>query len=478
MSWQRKPILLGGLALSGGLWLWWQLQAAAAEVGELGVWLAIAAGGGLWWLQRRGQPVAPRPVSNAAVTRAEAEQAIAQARARLELLATEAPQCDRAALEQALKSLPAQLDRLADRWAIAGGRKVGKTSLLQALQSADWAAGLHWQEIPDSLHPAREALSQENRAEASLNPALQADALLFAIAGDLTDSELRALQRLRQARARVLVVVNKLDQYAPDEQIEVLQQVRDRLAGWLPATDIVAAAAAPAPLKVRQQQADGTLCEQWEPRSPDLAALNERLATLWATERQTLAWATAWRAARQVESEIDQALQAVRRERALPIVERYQWLAAATAFANPVAALDLLTTAAIGAQMIVDLGAVYQQKVSLAQAQAIASTLGALVAKLGLVELSTQAIAGALKTNLLSYAAGGAVQGLSAAYLTRLAGLSAIEAFQSGDPAATLAPTRLETILQTVFQNHQRAAVWQSFLQAGLARLKGLPATG
>jgi hypothetical protein len=50
--------------------------------------------------------------------------------------------------------------------------------------------------------------------------------------------------------------------------------------------------------------------------------------------------------------------------------------------------------------------------------------------KLGLVEVTTQTIGSILKGNAFTYVAGGAVQGVSAAYLTRLAGLSLIEYFQ------------------------------------------------
>jgi len=78
-------------------------------------------------------------------------------------------------------------------------------------------------------------------------------------------------------------------------------------------------------------------------------------------------------------------LNGVRRDRAPPVAEQYQWIAAAAAFANP-PALDLLATAAINAQLVMELGAIYQQKFSLQQAQAVAGTLGS--DKLGLVELS------------------------------------------------------------------------------------------
>ncbi len=468
MNWQRKPILISGLALSGGLWFWWQMQAAVAEFSELTLWLMIATGSGFWWLRRRSRSAPALSPPTTPVTRTEAEAAIAQARAHLDCLAAAAPQSDRQAFEQTLAALPAQLDRQADRVTILGGRKVGKTSLLQALQTAALANPYHWQEWATGGNPEEPATD--------LTPALQADLLLFVIAGDLTESDLRLLQQLQAARARLLVVFNKLDHYAPSEQVAILQQIRSRLHPWLPARDLVATAAAPAPLKVYRPQPDGTRQEHWETQPVVLGALGDRLTTLFATEGQALAWATVWRAARQVERDINQALNAVRRQQALPIVERYQWLAAAAAFANPVAVLDLLATAAIGAQMVLDLGTVYQQKLSLAQAEMIAGTLGALVAKLGLVELSTQAIASVLKTHVVSYAAGGVLQGLSAAYLTRVAGLGLIEAFQAQDPTAALQPSQLEQALQAVVAA-DAPAIWQGLVQAGLARLKGAAPT-
>jgi uncharacterized protein (DUF697 family) len=85
------------------------------------------------------------------------------------------------------------------------------------------------------------------------------------------------------------------------------------------------------------------------------------------------------------------------------VIEQYQWIAAAAAFANPVPALDLLATAAISAQVVTDLGEIYQQKFSLQQAQAAAKTLGSLMLKLGLVELSTQTIGTILKGNAFTH---------------------------------------------------------------------------
>jgi uncharacterized protein len=102
--------------------------------------------------------------------------------------------------------------------------------------------------------------------------------------------------------------------------------------------------------------------------------------------------------------------------------------------------------------------------------------MGGLLLKLGLVEVSTQAIGSILKTNAVTYVAGGLVQGMSAAYLTRIVGLTLMEYFADRDIVAAQAnPTwnsdRFGTLLQQVFQANQRLTVLQEFVQQGIQRL-------
>jgi hypothetical protein len=295
--------------------------------------------------------------------------------------------------------------------------------------------------------------------------------VLFVTAGDLTETEFQVLQQLKAASQRIMLVFNKQDQYLPTERTLVLQQLRQRVAGRLSADDVVAIASSPAPMKVRQHQSDESVQEWMEQPSPDLFALSEQFNQILTQDAQQLVWATTMRAAVALKAEAKQELDRVRRDRALPVIEQSQWIAAAAAFANPVPALDLLATAAISAQLVKDLGEIYQQKFSLQQAQAAAKMLGGLMLKLGLVELSTQTIGSLLKGNAFTYVAGGAVQGVSAAYLTRLAGLSLIEYFQEQEVStneATGQPFNLDRLgqkLQTVFQQNQRAAFLQGFAQ-------------
>ncbi|NJM46716.1 MAG: DUF697 domain-containing protein, partial [Alkalinema sp. RU_4_3] len=68
-------------------------------------------------------------------------------------------------------------------------------------------------------------------------------------------------------------------------------------------------------------------------------------------------------------------------------------------------------TAAINGQMVVELAAVYQKPMTLDQGKTIAKTIAALMVKQGIVEFSTQAVALLLKTNMVTYVAGGADAG-------------------------------------------------------------------
>jgi hypothetical protein len=92
------------------------------------------------------------------------------------------------------------------------------------------------------------------------------------------------------------------------------------------------------------------------PPAIEITQLTQQLTQILIEERQQLVWATTNRKAVALKAEAKAVLNQVRRDRALPIIEQYQWIAAAAAFANPVPALDLLATAAINAQLVMDLG--------------------------------------------------------------------------------------------------------------------------
>ena len=133
--------------------------------------------------------------------------------------------------------------------------------------------------------------------------------------------------------------------------------------------------------------------------------------------------------------------------------------------------------------MILDLGKLYQQNFSLDQAQKVMTALGGLILKLGLVELSTRTISSLLKTNIVTYIAGGSIQAVSAAYLTRMVGLALVEYFHTQAPNLTmteakpLAIERFSQVLQTVFQQNQQTNFLQTLASQVIDRLVPKPAS-
>jgi uncharacterized protein len=475
----QRPLLIGGLGLTLGLWGMDSVSHNLAGVGDLFTLGAIAAGGG-YWLYSRRRHQSPIAATNVEINSVTLDRAISQVELIIAQLRIEQPIISIIdQLQQQLTIAKTNLTRTERRIAISGGQRVGKSSLMRLLPSkqivADpvLASPLEYIEVPALFASGREGQAAAAQAE---QISLNADLVLFLTNGDLTATEYKYLVTLHQANQRVILILNQADRYLPDERNLILQKLQTSVAGTIAATEIVATAAAPAPIKVRTIQADGTEVATLETLPADILSLNQQLTSILTTAGEKLVWATTYRQVAQVQVVAKTALNQVRRDRALPLIEQNQWIVGAAAFANPVPALDLLAAAAVNAQMVVDLGAIYQQKFSLAQAQAAAGAMGSVMLKLGLVEVCTQAVAGLLKTNAITYVAGGLVQGLSAAYLTRIAGLTLVEYLEAQDLVAP-EPTRewnfdlLGNMLQKVFEANQRLAYLQTVVKQGLDRL-------
>jgi GTPase SAR1 family protein len=437
------------------------------QVGELGILTALAVGGGLWLL-RKNQPPLGEQLNDILVSREVVLKAIAQTEVIINQIAQEAAyHPSLAILRENLAKLPLELARKEITVAVTGGKSVGKTTIIKVLKNTSIfpEMSLHFTETAALFS----ALS-ENSDVVTLSEIQKSDVVLFLTNGDLTDSEFQVWEQLKTAKQPTLLVFNKQDQYQPSERATVLQSLKQRVG-----VNVVGTAACPVTVKVRKHQEDGSFQEWIEQPMPDIQQLTQQLGAIIEQQGEQLVCNTTHRQVLLLKSQAKNCLNGLRRDCSVPIIEQYQWIAAAAAFANPVPGLDLLATAAINAQMVIDLGNIYQQKISWEQGQQIAKTMGSLMLKLGLVELSTKAVTGILKTNVATFVAGGMVEGVSAAYLTRVAGLSLIEYFQEQEIALesgdALNLEKLRQVLPTVFQQDQKMAILEAFVKQGMKRL-------
>ncbi len=466
----QRPILVGGLGLSFSLWLLQSWHHSMVQLGEFSVLSLLLVGGGLWLFKQNRAKNGLEVVDTLPADRQTVEAAIAQAEVVINQLAGEVENHQAlVALREKIPQLYLELDRKEIHLAVTGGKSVGKTTLRKVLES-NWRPEIQQTVCLQETPPLFAEVGEKSDAVA-LEQAKASDFILFLTNGDLTDTEFQAIEEIKRENQRLMLIFNKQDQYLADERASVLFALKQRMQG----KNVVAIAASPLPVKVRKHNDDGSVQEWMEQPAPDIQQFTQELGEILAQQGQQLVWATTMRNTRLLKAEAKEYLNVVRRDRATPVIEQYQWIAAAAAFANPVPALDILATAAINAQMVMDLGNIYQQKFSLEQAKTVAGEMGSLMLKLGLVELSSKAIGTVLKSHAVTFVAGGVVQGVSAAYLTRLAGVSLIEYFQQQEVALNSANgfnfDKLGQTLQKVFQQNQQMGFLQGFVKQGVKHL-------
>lgn len=290
--------------------------------------------------------------------------------------------------------------------------------------------------------------------------AAEADLLLFVVDNDLRQSELSALRSLTAIGKRVILVFNKSDLYPDEDREAVLHQIQQRVYGLIQPDDLVAIAANPQAVRLETG-------ERFQPE-PDLIPLLRRMAAVLRSEGEDLIADNILLQSQRLGEEARRLIDAERQRQAEKIVDRFQWISAGVVAATPIPVVDLLATAAINAQMVVEMGRVYGCEINLERGKELAISLAKTLVSLGVVRGAIELFSIALQTNIGTFLIGRAVQGVTAAYLTRIAGKSFIEYFRRdqdwGDGGMT-------QVVQEQFQLNRRDEFVQGFIQDAIARL-------
>jgi len=157
-----------------------------------------------------------------------------------------------------------------------------------------------------------------------------------------------------------------------------------------------------------------------------------------------------------------------RRRQADKIIDRYQWIGAGVIAVTPLPVFDLLATAAVNAQMVREIGQVYGCEINSDRGKELALSLGKTLVSLGVVKGAVELLARILQLNFTTYIVGKAIQGVSAAYLTRIAGKSFIEYFRQdqdwGDGGMT-------EVVQRQFQLSRKEEFIKSFVADAIGKV-------
>ena len=207
----------------------------------------------------------------------------------------------------------------------------------------------------------------------------------------------------------------------------------------------------------------------WSGGAEDLAASLQPLSQTLQHQGASLRQQRQLRCLRQLHGRWQAELETLRRGRLQRLQQRTQWIVAAGVVASPVPSVDVLVLAVANGLMLQEMAQLWQCPWSGPQLRAAAVELARASLTLGVMEWSSQTLAGLLKWHGATWLVGSAVQALSAAYLTRVVcrAMADVLALSAG-----VSEPDLERIKQQAPMLVARAAEaerldWDSFLQQG-----------
>jgi uncharacterized protein len=465
--------------------LYWQLSYSSPFLAALLVILLIALLGVLIFaflhynnLFRLGTTVKPRSPIEVPPVKTDAAQA--NLRALEQQVAQIQDEVARQALLHRSRQISQELERRELRVVIFGTGSAGKTSLINALfgrilgevgapmgtttDGVTYRLQLQGIQrdllITDTPGVLEAGDGGHLRGQAARQLAVDADLLLFVTDNDLRQSEFRLLEALLSLGKRSLLVFNKIDRYLEADRMAILNALQERVEGLLSPLDVVCVSARPDPVELDSGE------PYWP--EPDILPLIRRIAIVLRAEGEDLIADNILLQSQRLGEEARKIIDGQRRRQADKVVDQFQWISAGIIAVTPLPIVDLLGTAAVNAQMVVELGRIYGCELNLERGRELALSLAKTLTGLGLIKGSTQLIATSLQVNLATIVVGRAIQGVTAAYLTHIAGRSFIEYFRQnqdwGDGG-------MAAVVQQQFKLHHRDEFLRSFIQDAVTKV-------
>jgi small GTP-binding protein len=314
----------------------------------------------------------------------------------------------------------------------------------------------------------------ESRAAASAAAAKNADLVLFVVDGPLKSFEIELLEALARMEKRIVVCLNKEDWYDAEQRDELLRQLAEQVSPAVKSADVVAVRSRPAKRRRVHVLSDGSEQVEEVPVEPDVSPLARRMMSIVQRDGRELLLANLLLQSRGLVDEAKQRVMATLDERAEEVINKYMWAAGGAAAINPFPLLDLAGGSAITVKMVLDLAAVYGQRID---ADTIVTLLGQLgknfVAMVGATAAApalASAVASILKTVPgIGTITGGVVQGLVQALVARWIGRVFCEYFRNEMQAP---PGGLAEMARRQWEEVTRPEQLRKLIQLGRERLR------
>ncbi|TVQ48108.1 MAG: DUF697 domain-containing protein [Gloeocapsa sp. DLM2.Bin57] len=378
-----------------------------------------------------------------------------------------------AAVRKDLQVLQSSLDKLEQtviKIATFGLVSRGKSAVVNALVGqkilatgpihgvTQWPKSVRWSppsgkvqmELIDT--PGLDEISGEIRAQMAKTVALEADLILFVVAGDITRTEYAALCELRQAQKPLILVFNKIDLYPEQDQQTIIAQLQ--ALGGISLEAIALVAAEPQPVPVKVKWTDGTITQEWETPPPQINQLREKILDILNREGRSLLALNALSQAKIAATNIATKTITLRQEQAETIIWNYAKYKALVVAINPLPILDILVGSLTDLFLIRSLARLYGLPITNYQAGKLLKTILTSTGGLLLGETVTSTILGMGKitiwnnpTDFTIYSGTALTQGAIALYGSYIIGKSTQVYLKQG---CTWGPFGPSTIIQEI----------------------------
>lgn len=366
-----------------------------------------------------------------------------------------------------------------------GKVSTGKSSLLNALlgsphfdtsplhgetkhnQPLDWQS-MQQQSIVLIDTPGTDEFDGEAREQMAKQAAKQADIVLFLLAGDISDSELKQLNFIASPEKVVLLVLNKADLYSGDEINRILTSVQEKTRHLN--VRLITASADPRPETVVVIQRDGSEHRQTQQAAVDIKALKSEIWDILEKEGKTLSALNASLFATDINRQVAENIVQLRAKAAQKIIKTYCLAKGIGVACNPIPVADLLLAAGIDVAMIRQLSTLYGLQLGKTEAAKLTATIMAQLALLMGAVWGVNLLSSALKTLSagLSTTLTASAQGALGYYATYLVGQIASEYFAQGNTWGDDGP---KALAKNIVQKLDRQSILQDASEQIMALL-------
>ncbi len=299
-----------------------------------------------------------------------------------------------------------------------------------------------------------------NREKEALIKATTADLIVFVVDNDLREYEMRLISHLSNVGKKLFIALNKCDLLGEREEERLLTILRRHCIDLVEPDNVIATVASPQTIPIVGSR-------PIQPR-PEINQFIKRLAIVLHQEGEEL---IADNILLQCQNLGESGKKLLNRQRLIEsqrCVEKYLWISSGVVLLTPLPGVDLLGAAVVNGRMVMDISRIFGVELTKKRGSDLAKSVGQTIAGMGIVKGGVSIISNSLSLHLPTYLIGKSIQGITAAWLTKLAGESFITYFQQdqewGDGG-------IQEVVQRHYNLNSRGNKLKSFLNTAVNRV-------